>query len=217
MKSKYKYLIFDIDGTLLDTREGIIASINHTLASEHLRSLTSEELMTFLGPPIMESFARYFGQDKALIDRMTQTFRRQYSAVNLLKAKVYPDLEKVCKILTEQGVKLGVATYKRQDYAERIVKHFPVGKYFQVIYGADPYNKLKKSDIIALACKDLGVSDTDCVLMIGDTEFDAVGAKNQGIDFLGVTYGFGFKTKDDVARAGAIGSADTAKEILNFV
>lgn len=213
---KYRYIIFDVDGTLLDTREGIVASVNHTLETEHLRKLTDEELATFLGPPIMESFARYFGQDKDLINRMTKTFRAQYSTVDLLKAEVYSGLEEVCKILTEHGIKLGVATYKRQDYAERIVKHFSVGKYFQVIYGADSYNKLKKSDIIALTRKDLGASDTDSVLMIGDTEFDAIGAKQQGMDFLGVTYGFGFKTKEEVMNAGAIGGVDTAKEILNF-
>lgn len=214
---KYQYVIFDVDGTLLDTREGIVASIKHTLATENLRTLTEEELTTFLGPPVMESFARYFGQDKALIDRMTKTFRTQYSTVDLLKAEVYSGLEEVCKTLTEQGIKLGVATYKRQDYAERIVKHFPVGKYFKVIYGADPHNKLKKSDIIALACKDLGASSLGKVLMIGDTEFDAIGAKQQGIDFLGVTYGFGFKTKEEVMRTGAIGWVSTPQNIREYL
>ena len=184
---------------------------------EKLSKLSQEELLTFIGPPIQESFKRYYELSDVRVQELATLFRKNYSGDYLLRAKEYDGLSSVCKQMKEMGIKMAVATYKRQDYATKIVKAFPSGKYMESVFGADHENKLKKADIITLAKNSLGVSEHDTVLMIGDSSYDALGAEKLGMDFLGVTYGFGFKTEQDVMQYKAIGCANKPMEILQFI
>ena len=213
----YQYVIFDVDGTLLDTTEGIQLAVSKTIMMENLRPLSKEELLTFIGPPIQESFRRFYELSDARIQELTTSFRNNYSGEYLLRAREYDGLCSVCRQMKEMGVKMAVATFKRQDYAEKIVRFFPSGKYMEFVFGADHENKLKKADIITLAKNSLGASKEDTVLMIGDSSYDAIGAEKLGIDFLGVTYGFGFKSQADVMKYNAIGAVDSPIDILKYV
>ena len=213
----YHYVIFDVDGTLLDTTEGIQLAVSKTIMMENLRPLSKEELLTFIGPPIQESFRRFYELSDARIQELATSFRKNYSGEYLLRAREYDGLCSVCRQMKEMGVKMAVATFKRQDYAEKIVKFFPSGKYMEFVFGADHENKLKKADIITLAKNSLGVSKEDAVLMIGDSSYDAIGAEKLGIDFLGVTYGFGFKTEKDVMQYKSIGCVNKPMEILLYI
>lgn len=217
MQRMYDYIIFDVDGTLLDTTEGVLSAVKYTIIVSGLPRLPKEALLTFIGPPIQDSFRKHYGIEGAKLQELATIFRNQYKDVDLLKAVPYEGIYDVCEKLKEAGIKIGVATYKRQDYAERILKHFKFDRYSNYLYGADHENKLKKMDIIKLCMDEMGVIDKKRVLMIGDSSHDAIGAEKIGVDFLGVTYGFDFKNKEDVMKFPAIGVADTPMEILQFV
>lgn len=209
----FDVVVFDVDGTLLDTSEGVLASVKYTIGKHNLPEIDEETLRTFIGPPIQDSFARVYGLSGEILQELATTFRNQYKDVDLLKAVPYEGIFDVFEALLANGIKPAIATYKRQDYATKIMQHFGFDKYTDIIYGADHENKLKKRDIIELALKDSGVSDFSKAVMIGDSDNDAIGAEGIGTEFIGVTYGFGFRSKEDVNKFKNVGIADTAKEL----
>lgn len=209
--------IFDLDGTLLDTSEGIRESVKYTIKEYGFPMLDDCVIDSFIGPPIQNSFARVYGLEGSILQDIATTFRNRYKEKDLLKATAYDGIYEVFEKLREKGIQVAVATYKRQDYAEMILRHFGFDKYTEIMYGADHENKLKKKDIIEKVLRDCGVKDYTRAVMIGDSDNDAIGAADIGIKFIGVTYGFGFKTEADVLRYPAIGCAGTAKNILNYL
>lgn len=214
--NKYDSAIFDVDGTLLDTTEGVLAAVRYTIKAMGLKSLDEETLLTFIGPPIQDSFFNAYGVEGKILQQLTTIFRNRYKEVELFKARPYENIYTVCDTLLNRGVRIAIATYKRQDYAESILKHFGFDKYTSIMYGADQHNKLKKVDIIRKCLDELGAESYLKAVMIGDSSHDAIGAEQSDMDFIGVTYGFGFKTYMDVMENGAVGSADTTMDILNF-
>lgn len=214
---KYKIVVFDVDGTLLDTTEGVLSSVIYTIKEHRLRMLPEEQLKCFIGPPIQDSFQKFYHCSKEDAQQLAETFRNRYKDIDLLKAVPYPGIYEVFEGLKTEGIKLAVATYKRQDYATKILEHFGFHKYTSVLYGADPYNKLKKKDIIEKCMIDLGEMDYSQAVMVGDSDNDAIGALNLGMHFLGVTYGFGFKANEQDAYPNLIGWACTPKEVLSIL
>lgn len=212
----FDVVIFDLDGTLLDTSEGIRASVKYTIDQYNLPKLCDEDIDSFIGPPIQNSFARVYGLQGDIIQDIATTFRNRYKDTDLLKAVPYEGIYKVFEELVKRGIKPAVATYKRQDYAENILCHFGFDQYTDIMYGADHENKLKKKDIIEKVLKDCGIKDYSRAVMIGDSDNDAIGAADIGIKFIGVTYGFGFKSSQDVWKYPAIGCADTPNKILGY-
>ncbi len=197
---KYDVAVFDVDGTLLDTTEGIVEAVKYTIRQYGLSELSEAELLTFIGPPVQDSFARFYGLDHIQVQELTTCFRNRYKDYELFKAKPYQGIYDVLDALKKQGVRIAVATYKRQDYAEEILKHFRFDRYIDVYGGADHNNKLKKVDIIEKCMKELGTTDYSNAVMIGDSSHDAIGASKIHMDFIGVTYGFGFRTKEDIQQ-----------------
>ena len=191
---KYEIAVFDVDGTLLDTTEGVLASVKYTIDKMGFEPLSEDVLKTFIGPPIQDSFAKAYN----------------------LSGDILQDIEVFDKLM-ERNVKLAVATYKRQDYAEAILKHFGFDKYTNILYGADHNNKLKKVDIIEKCMVDLGVTDYSNAVMIGDSSHDAIGAEKIGMDFIGVTYGFDFRAPEDVYKFKAVGAAAMPLDLLNLI
>lgn len=214
MEQRFKVVVFDVDGTLLDTSEGVIASVKYTIEKHRLHTLTDEVLSTFIGPPIQDSFARTYGLEGDILQELATTFRNQYKDVDLLKAVPYEGIYEVFEELIKAGIKPAIATYKRQDYALEIMQHFGFDKYTDIIYGADHENKLKKRDIIEKALKDSGAADYMEAVMIGDSDNDAIGAQGIGTHFIGVTYGYGFKSADDVNKFTNVGIANNTKELI---
>ena len=135
----------------------------------------------------------------------------------MLKAVPYDGIYDVFERLADSGIKPAIATYKRQDYATEILVHFGFDKYTDIMYGADHENKLKKNDIIRNAIRDAGVTAPEEAVMVGDSDNDAIGAKLLGVNFIGVTYGFGFHTAADVEKFPNIGAARTTDEILRLI
>lgn len=214
--SKYKLAIFDVDGTLLNTTEGVLSSVIYTMKELGLEVPSQAELLKFIGPPIQDSFKRQYGLEGDILQEIATIFRNRYKGDDLLKAYPYEGIFEAIERLKNDSVKIAIATYKRQDYALRIMQHFGFDQYTEIIYGADHENKLKKMDIIKKCLDDSGIIDYKDAVMIGDSDNDAIGADKIGVNFIGVTYGFDFKEKKDVDRFPNIGTATSPLEILKF-
>ena len=217
MRQHFKIVVFDVDGTLLDTSEGVLSSVKKTIAEFGFSKIKDEELMSFIGPPIQDSFSRVYGVKGDKLQEIATYFRDKYKNEDLLKAKPYEGIYDVFEKLKNTDIKTAIATYKRQDYAEKIMNYFGFNNYTNVIFGADHFNKLKKMDIIKKCLTITGVNDYSDALMIGDSDNDALGAKQIGTAFLGVTYGFGFKSVDEVNEYPNIGTAGSPQEIIDLL
>ncbi len=216
-KMKVKAVLFDVDGTLLNTTEGVLASVRYTIEAHHLSPLSKEQILSFIGPPIQDSFARSYGLRGDILQELATTFRNRYKEEDLLKAFPYEGIYEVCEELKQRGIPIAVATYKRQDCAQKIMRHFGFDRYTDIICGADHENKLKKADIIRMCLTELDIADHGDAVMVGDSDNDAVGAQKTGMKFLGVTYGFGFRSGEEVMRFdNAVGSAASPAELLRY-
>lgn len=216
-KKMYELVIFDLDGTLLDTTEGIVNAISYTIEAFGLEKLSCEKLLKFIGPPVQESFIREYGVDSEKAQELAECFRDYYKEKTLFGAKAYDGIYELLDHLSENEVKIAVATYKREDYAVKLLKHFGFDRYSEMLYGADNFNKLTKADIIIKCIEKAGIKDKKKVLMVGDSIKDKEGADHLGIDFIGVTYGFGFQTKQEIRGMGASGACKEPLEILKYV
>lgn len=212
-----KLMIFDLDGTLMNTSEGVVASVIHTYQTEGIPLPQEDIASMFIGPPIQIGFQKALGVEFEEAQRLAKIFRDYYKGDALLLAEPYPDIFRLLDACRAAGIRTAVATYKRQDYARRLLTHFGFDRYMQTMLGADMEGKLTKADIIRACLTACGCAPEDAV-MIGDSTNDATGAQEAGIDLIGVTYGFGFHSHADVfACENAIGAADSAMEVLSIL
>lgn len=211
-----KNVIFDLDGTLLDTREGVIESAKYAARQMGYDELPYDTMLSFVGPPIQNSFMKHYGCDQETAQRAANIFRDYYKNTALLLAEPYEGIYDLCRLLKENGVRMSVATYKREDYALTLLRHFDFHKYCDPMHGADNNNVLKKEDIVRMCQEEMGATREDSVL-IGDTDNDAKGAVKANTPFIAVTYGFGFRSEGDVAEYPHIGIANTPMEIADII
>lgn len=211
-----KNVIFDLDGTLLDTSEGVIESAKYAAKQMGYNELDYQTMLTFVGPPIQNSFKKHYGCTEEEAQRAANIFRDYYKNEALLLAKPYDGIYDLCELLKSKGIKMAVATYKREDYALTLLKHFGFDKYCNPMHGADNNNILKKEDIVRMCRQEMCANEEDCVL-VGDTDNDAKGAANANIQFIAVTYGFGFKTENDLKDYPYIGIADNPVDVLRYI
>lgn len=212
----YNTIIFDVDGTLLDTRPGIISAVKSVIDKNKLKQLSNEELNLFVGrSPIQEAFHYFCGTDEFMSQRCAEEYRFKYKQGDIFNATVYHGIFKLLDLLNHNKYKLGIATYKRQDNIKQLSEKFGFNKYFDSICGADNDNKLTKSDIILKCLKRLG-SDISTTIMIGDSCHDAEAANKLKIAFIGVTYGFGFKNELDLIKYKPLLVAKNVYDIEEF-
>lgn len=214
---KYDLAVFDLDGTILNTTEGVLSAVKYTIKKMGFEMLSDEALFLFIGPPIQDSFAKAYGLSGDILQKIATVFRNQYKDADLFKAEPYEGIFKVLQELLDHKIIPAVATYKREDYALTLLKHYHFDKYMPIMHGADHENKLKKQDIIKMCIAEAGIADYSRVVMIGDTIHDSIGASKLGIDFIGVTYGFGFKAKEDLNEIKSVGCAEVPMQILDFM
>lgn len=216
-KKKYKLIVFDVDGTLINPNEGVCNALLYVIRKYKLPMLGPDELAEFNGPPIFKSFLQHFPVDEKQAGEMVEEFRQRYKDYELLKAYVYTGVYNLFNSLLQSDYRIGIATYKRNDYAKKLVEYFGFEQYTDAIYGSDFNNKLLKKDIVLKCINHFNIQHFSQVLMIGDSENDAIAAKELGIDFLGVTYGFGFKKEDDMKMFNPVYCAKTVVEIGTYL
>lgn len=212
---KARLIIFDLDGTLLDTGRGILKCIASTLAKMNIPLPDVEVCKSFVGPSLKKRFFELFGADEKVADEFVSNFREQYGNGDIFLADRYPGMEESLATLREH-FSLAVATNKREDHAVKLLEKFELSSYFDVICGSDATATMTKEQIVASAAEWLSVSLADCI-MVGDSDNDAIAAAKLGIPFVGVTYGYGFKNAADVAHFPHIGSANTPLDIRDFI
>lgn len=193
----YKYILFDLDGTLLDTTQGVIDAVKITITQYGFSMPSDEILKSFVGPPMQKTMGEVFDLDKETALLAANDFRANYKKYSLYKAELYPNIIEMFEKLIDKGFKIAIATNKSHENAEGIIKYFGLDKYCDYYMGSDLAGKLTKADIVEKCIEMLGADKAQTVL-IGDSQFDLNGAKQAGIDFVGVTYGFGFKNPKDI-------------------
>lgn len=196
------HLLFDLDGTLTDSRPGIINCIQHALAENGLPVPPAEELLWCVGPPLMESLRKLVGPDAPwLFEATLVTYRERYGAVGLFENAVYPDIERTLIELAGLGHTLHVATSKAEIYAKQIIEHFGLGEYFVSVNGSElDGTRANKADLIAHILEREKIP-ASAVVMIGDREHDMIGAAKNSIPAIGVLWGYG--SGGELMQAGA--------------
>lgn len=191
----YRGIIFDLDGTLMDTAEGVLDSVRYTIRIMGYETPGEEVIHTFIGPPIKRSLMNFYGIEEEEANRATEIFRNRYKDHDLLKAAAYEGIMDLLEGLKKNGYQIGVATLKREDYALTLLQHYHISDFCDCICGSDFASKMQKKDVLNKCLHGLNLTAQEAVL-IGDTASDGSGAKNAGTDFIAVTYGFGSSTPD---------------------
>ncbi len=190
--TRYDLVIFDLDGTILDTSPGIFGSVRYTEQTLNLKPITKEELREFVGPPPKDMYKKKYNLSEEDAIRATIAHRKYGMEKAVYEADKYDGVEEVLKELKCRKIKLAVATLKKQKIAEEILKYFDLNKYFDVVVGMDEKETYTKTITIRKAIK---LTKASNALMIGDSKYDYQGAVNANTDFIAVTYGFGFEPK----------------------
>lgn len=187
---KYKSLFFDLDGTITDSSEGIINSIVYALEKMDVTITDKSVLKKFVGPPLMDSYKKYFAFTQKEAELGLKLFREYFSEKGIYENRLFDGMDKLLNDLCEHGYELVLATSKPVHFAEQILKYFKIDKYFSHVC-ACPIDEANttKLDVIKAALEMTSVKNKEEILMIGDTSFDIIGAKICGIDSIGVLYG----------------------------
>lgn len=189
---KYKYVLFDMDGTLVNTYQGIYNSYKYAFEKMGLPFLGDKLVGKVIGAPLLSVFEDHLGLGKGKALKAVEHYRKYYSETGKTEVTVYDGIEKSLIALKEAGCVLGVATLKREDFALDILKELNLLKYFDVVYGANKTDTLSKSDLLQKCTDAIKMKNFEGIL-VGDSEYDAEGAQKAGMDFCAVLYGFGFK------------------------
>ncbi len=216
IKEKFDILLFDLDGTLTNSGEGIARGVDIALRSIGIEEKDFGKHLRFIGPPIAESFNRFYGLEGEVLENAVTAFRAYYNKTGLFVNFPYEGIEDVLKELKENGKVLCLATSKPEDLALRVLERFDLVKYFDIICGSDfSVNRDSKTLVVEEVLKTLNVLDKSKVLMIGDRLHDIEGAKNNGIKCLGVLYGFGSQEEFEEYQADYI--IENVKDLLQLI
>lgn len=208
-----KAILFDLDGTLTDSGEGIINSVIPALEHYGIAIPSREELRVFVGPPLHDTFLR-FGVPADQLDNATKIYRSRYIPIGKFENAPYPGIPELLETLKAQGHKLFVATSKPEPMAVEILEHFDLARYFDRICGASmDTSRSSKEAVIAYLLEQNGSAEN--MVMVGDTKYDVIGAKAHGIPTIGVSWGYG--EIGEMLEAGAAAIAHTTQELLELL
>ena len=212
----YKAILFDLDGTLTESGEGITKCVQYALEKLGKPEENLKKLEVFIGPPLMEQFMKYAGLDEETAVKAVKYYRERYSNVGIFENKPYPGVENMLQELKRKKYILAVASSKPEDYVKQILDHFHLTEYFDEIVGSEMNGaRTSKSEVIEEALKRINMSDKrNEVLMVGDKEHDVLGARAAGLDCVAVAYGYG--TQEELTEANPLKIVDSVDELLHF-
>ena len=211
------YILFDLDGTLTDPGMGITNSVAHALSHFGITVTDRTQLYRFIGPPLMDSFMEYYGFTEEQAQEAVKVYREYFADRGWAENTVYEGIEAMLSELAAAGKVLLVATSKPQVFAERILNHFGLARYFTHICGValQAPRGYSKADVIREALAAAGVDDLTTAVMVGDRHHDIDGAKAVGLPSIGVLYGYGDREEHEAAGADAI--AESVAELREFL
>ena len=189
----FQYVLFDLDGTLTDPKIGITTCVQYALKYYGITEENLDNLTPFIGPPLKDSFMEFYGFDGKKAEEAIEKYRERFSTVGLYENDIYPGVDEMLQKLREAGVHLAVASSKPTVFVEKILKHFHIEQYFEVVVGSElDGRRTDKEEVVSEALRKLGVTGdnrSDCA-MVGDRKFDIIGAKAHKVCSVGVTYGY---------------------------
>ncbi len=209
---KYDVILFDLDGTLTDPGLGITNSVAHALNKYGITVNDRKELYKFIGPPLHESFEKFYGFSRKKAMQAVEYYREYYKVKGIYENSVYDGIENLLVKLKERGKKIVLATSKPEVFAREILRHFSLDKYFFYAAGSNlDGTRTNKAEVIDYALSACEVCDKSTVVMIGDREHDIIGANKNGIESLGVLFGYG--NRKELEAAGATYIAERVEDI----
>jgi phosphoglycolate phosphatase len=189
----YQYLLFDLDGTLFDTSDGVLRSVQYALGKMGRPIPPLDDLRCFIGPPLVEIFSSFCDISRAEAEQATAFYRERYAVTGVLEVTPYPGIPELFAELDAAGFTIAVATGKPAVYSRQILANYGLDRYVRTLVTPElDGRRSEKCEIITCILDELGVSPADYgkVVMVGDRKFDIIGAHEVGIAALGVTYGF---------------------------
>lgn len=216
MKNGFDTVLFDFDGTLVDSSEGIFNSLIYAFRADGKEAPDRKVLRKFIGPPIYESFKTLFGYEDDKIDFMIKKYRERYSTEGYLEATFYDGIPELLKELHEKGIKVATASSKPTAFITKMLEVNGLSEYIDYIGGTLFDNKESgKTGIINNALQQLGCTDKSKALMVGDRKFDIDGAKGAGIKTVAVLYGFG--SREEFSEHGAEYIAENVSDVRRII
>lgn len=210
---KYKNILFDLDGTLTDPKEGITTSVQYALKAFGIEEPDLDKLTPFIGPPLKDSFMNFYGLSEGQADKAIAKYREWFAPKGIFQNAVYPGVPEMLEELKDKGKVLAVASSKPQVFVEKILEHFEMRDYFTVVVGSElDGTRGRKEEVVEEALRQMSVldginkSNEDKVgdahtVMVGDRNFDILGGKQYGLTTVGVT--FGYAKEGELEEAGA--------------
>ena len=211
----YDTILFDLDGTLTDSGLGITKGVQYALGQLGYAVPPRESLFSFIGPPLHKSFQRHCGVDEAGAAEAVRQFRVYYNEMGgILENEVYPGVRELLRDLKAAGKRLVVATSKPQAAAEKVMRHFGLDEFVPEIIGGTDDTRNTKGKVIAYALREYGV-DPATAIMVGDREHDILGAAENNLPAIGITWGYGDRAELETAGAKAV--FDTPAETVQYI
>ena len=212
----YRVILFDLDGTLTESGEGITRSVQYALEKIGKPEEDREKLKVFVGPPLLEQFMNYAGLDEETARRAVEYYRERYKKQGIFENELYPGVEQMLRELREKGFRLAVASSKPEYFVTQILEYFHINQYFEQIVGSGlDGSRSSKAEVIEETLARLQMSDhRQDVLMVGDRKYDVLGAREAGLSCLAVSYGYG--SVEELEAAEPLKIVDSTEEILDF-
>lgn len=212
----YKAIMFDLDGTLTESGEGITKSVQYALEKIGKPEPDLEKLRVFVGPPLLEQFMKYTEVDEETARRAVAFYRERYTVTGIFENDVYPGIRELLEVLRRKGYRLAVASSKPENFVNQVLDYFDLTGYFDVIVGSEMNgSRTRKVQVIEETLKRLRLAEhRDQVLMVGDKEHDVFGAREAGVQCVAVSYGYG--TMEELEAAKPLRIVDSAEELLRF-
>ena len=213
---KYDYVIFDFDGTVTDTGEGILKSLQYSFEQMGDPVPDLSDLKKFIGPPIHYSFVTFYGVKEDDVGKYIEKYRERYRKIGIYECCLYDGMLDTLKTLKENGVKIGIASSKPISLIYDVMNYLKITELFDAVVGTqfDDSNHSGKKDLVLQSMAELGADDKSRVLMVGDRYFDIDGAAGAGVDSCGVLFGYG--NEQEFKEHGATYIVATAQEITDI-
>ncbi len=215
MAKKYKTVFFDLDGTIIDSGEGVSNSVLYALNKFGIEE-TKENALRFIGPPLAESFKEFYGFDDEKAKKGIEIYREYYREKGIFECYLYDGIKELLTALKRNGYKIVLCTSKPEKYAHRVLDFFKIMEYFDYACGAtmDEKTRATKDEVMTYALDMAGSLPQDTI-MIGDRKFDINSANKFGLDSIGVTFGYG--SRKELSLAGATYIVDSPSEIEDIL